>query len=654
MTFRSLALSNIKGNWRAYSAFFFSSAFSVFIFYIYAAFLFHPEVDNGFILAADKVKQGMMFCLYLIIIFSFLFVLYSNSAFLKTRKKEFGLFSLFGMTRNQLRKLVIYENIAISLLAISVGIGAGIIFSKLFFMALAVLLRLDETIPFAIPFKAVWITGGGFFALFFVLSLWSSLMTGRSQIIDLLKEGQKPKGKLVYSKWLVALAAFSLIACYSMASIMDGENFLVLSLPILFFAVIGTYFFFTQLSILFLRMIQKREKTYFKRTNMLIFSQLGYKIRDNARILFIVTILSAVILTAMGSVYIMQIQMKEEAFSTHPHAIAFTEQGLDSERVLSREQLEKAIASSGQSIKFKHEFTGVPVSDYLALIITTVNNRELGFSGEGTQRAVIISQTEFNAAAKQLGIQQLDLPNNKLAFIRTSFNDTHIFATGSFSGKVMGEPIELAIDQWINNFAMNRTNLSTATLVASDETYNGLIQNVPENERIKYYGYELKSWEKAAQLGEQLTKEVPNDQRQNFNTSRIEIFESNREGSSLTLFIGLFISLLFFVASGSVLYFKLFTEIQEDKQQMQALARIGLTKSEMRRTVISQIAILFFIPCIAGIVHSFFAMISLGNMMRSSNWVYSFVVMGIFVGMQFIYFLLASRSYMKALSSQKA
>src|SRR5690606_21564938 len=106
MTFRSLALKNIRVNWRSYSAFFLSSLFSVAIFYIYYAFTVHPDVVNGQLAAASKVKSGMEFCLYLISIFSVIFILYSSGSFLKSRKKEFGLFSLFGMTRRQLRKLV--------------------------------------------------------------------------------------------------------------------------------------------------------------------------------------------------------------------------------------------------------------------------------------------------------------------------------------------------------------------------------------------------------------------------------------------------------------------------------------------------------------------------------------------------------------------
>ncbi|CEH30202.1 hypothetical protein AM501_11600 [Aneurinibacillus migulanus] len=443
MTFRSLALSNIQGNWRSYSAFFMSSVFSVMIFYIYAAFLAHPDVMSGYIVAAEKVRKGMVFCEYVIVIFSFLFVLYSNSAFLKTRKQEFGLFSLFGMTRMQLRKLVIYENMAIAVLAIGVGIGLGILFSKLFFMALAVLLDINDPMVFAVPLGAVWLTAGSFLVLFAIISLWIALRMGRTEILDLLKASQQPKGQLVYSRWLVLLAVVCLGAAYSMALMLNEAYFDLLVLLILLTVIIGTYLLFTQLSIMLLKFIQKRVDIYYNRTNMIVFAQIGYKMKDNARMLFIVSILSAVILTATSAIYML------------------------------------ALAAQYQDIKTQYD-------------------------------------------------------------------------------------------------------------------------NV-------------------------------------------------KEVISLTMFIGMFISLLFFIASGSMIYFKLFTELQEDQAQFKALSRIGMTQGEIRRIVFTQVGIIFFVPCIVGIVHALVAMKALDNFLMLSSWLYSFSVIGIYVTMQTVYFLVACNSYMKSI-----
>ncbi|MBE5096680.1 ABC transporter permease [Bacillus thuringiensis] len=441
MTFRSLAFSNIRGKWRSYSAFFLSSVFSVMIFYIYAAFLAHPDVVNGNIIAADKVRLGMIFCEYVIFIFSFLFVLYSNSAFLKTRKQEFGLFSLFGMTRMQLRRLVIYENLTIAVLAISVGIGLGILFSKMFFIVLSMLLNMSDTITFFVPLQAVGLTMGSFLVLFTLISFWSVLGIGRTEIIELLKASKKTKGELFYSPWLVVLAIVSLLVGYTIALMLNGGNFglldmqefSMLAIGIMVAVVIGTYLLYSQFSILLLRFIQKRYNVYYNRTNMMVIAQLGYKMKDNARMLFIVSILSAIIVTASG------------AFSI--------------------------LAASAQQ-------------------------------------------------------------------------------------------------------------------------------------------------------------------------------EELKEMISLTMFIGLFISLLFFIAAGSMIYFKLFTELKEDQAQIKALIRIGITDGEIRKIVFTQVGIIFFLPCVVGIIHALVAMKALDNILMSSSWFYSFIVIGIYLVMQTIYFLIACRSYM--------
>lgn len=144
-----------------------------------------------------------------------------------------------------------------------------------------------------------------------LISIWTALRIGRTEIIDLLKAARKPKGQLVFSPWLVAISVVCLSAAYSMALVMNDGNFMLLALPILITVVIGTYFLFTQLSILLLRYIQKRSSIYYKRTNMIVFAQLGYKIKDNARILFIVSILSAIVMTALGTVYVMNIGAKK-------------------------------------------------------------------------------------------------------------------------------------------------------------------------------------------------------------------------------------------------------------------------------------------------------------------------------------------------------
>ena len=156
MTFPQLAFRNIRGHWHRYTAYYFSTALTVLIFFVYAAFIFHPDVVQGTM--HEGVRRGLILCEVIIIIFAFFFVLYAVSAFLKSRQKEFGLLTLMGLTKGQVRRLIVYENLLISLLSIGTGIGGGVLSAKLFFEGIGSLMTIADPLPFVIAPKAVWLT----------------------------------------------------------------------------------------------------------------------------------------------------------------------------------------------------------------------------------------------------------------------------------------------------------------------------------------------------------------------------------------------------------------------------------------------------------------------------------------------------------------
>ncbi|GLX65914.1 ABC transporter permease [Paenibacillus glycanilyticus] len=636
MTFRSLALSNMKGNWRSYSAFFLSCVFSVLIFYMYSSFIFHPDVVNGHIEQAAKVRRGMMFCLYIIGIFSFLFVLYSNSAFLKTRKQEFGLLSLFGMTKAQLRKLVIYESIALALLSIGVGIGLGMLFSKLFFMALSVFLKVSDPIPFAVPLKSLGITGIGFFVLFVAIAVLTSLRIGKVELVELFKAGRKPKGELLFSPWLVGLALVSLGSGYTMALLLDSYNFFYMAILILVTVTIGTYFLFTQFSVLLIRFLQKRHSVFYNRTNMVVLSQLGYKLKDNARILFMVSIMSAVILTASGTFYLMQVSAKKQIFQYYPYSIAVLEKGLQSHAVIDPDKMKATLRSEGFPVTDEKI---VSVASVEAVKLTRSNGHNIDYS-PGT---MMISVSDYNRLAAAQGKKKLHLKPDTVA-MPGSFNPP----IERFQGTVNGKAFDYKVASVLSDSVMNQTDMNWMTVIMDDGNYKQMLAGVPENDQLVWYGYEVKDWENAGPALKKL--DVSKDLVGQMDRHRADSFANMKETSSLTLFIGLFISLLFFIASGSLIYFKMFTELQEDQAQFNALKRIGMTKQEIRKITVTQIGIIFYLPCLIGTIHALFAMKALDGLMASSVWLYSLVIIGIFVVMQTIYFLLASMSYTKGLN----
>src|SRR5699024_371868 len=153
MTFRQFAFKNVFRNKRLYVAYFLSSLFTVMVFFTFAIFAFHPE------LAGDEmnsnVLQGMSIAGGIIYMFSFFFILYSMSSFLQSRKKEFGILMIQGMSHRQLRWMVFLENMLIGFFAIILGIMLGIIFSKAILLIAENVLALEGNLNFYFPTMAI-------------------------------------------------------------------------------------------------------------------------------------------------------------------------------------------------------------------------------------------------------------------------------------------------------------------------------------------------------------------------------------------------------------------------------------------------------------------------------------------------------------------
>ena len=70
-----------------------------------------------------------------------IFVVYANAIFLKRRSREIGLYQLIGLSKSKVARLLIIENVLLSAGALIIGIGAGMLVSRLFLLLLMKLSR---------------------------------------------------------------------------------------------------------------------------------------------------------------------------------------------------------------------------------------------------------------------------------------------------------------------------------------------------------------------------------------------------------------------------------------------------------------------------------------------------------------------------------
>lgn len=128
MNFRQFVYRNTMRNKPLYLAYFLSTLVSVMVFFTFSTMAFHPILQSG---VSQNLKVGMLGSAVLIFGFSFFFVIYSLSIFLQSRKKEFGLLLIQGMSMKQLRRMISLETLVIGFWSIIFGSLLGVGFSQL-------------------------------------------------------------------------------------------------------------------------------------------------------------------------------------------------------------------------------------------------------------------------------------------------------------------------------------------------------------------------------------------------------------------------------------------------------------------------------------------------------------------------------------------
>ncbi|PEL50717.1 ABC transporter permease [Bacillus toyonensis] len=637
MNFRQLALNNVKGNWRNYKAFLISSCLSIVVFFMYASFIYHPDVVSGNISMREMISKGLESMNYIVVIFSALFILYANSTFLRARKKEFGLLTLIGGTKSQLGRMIILEQLMLGSIAIVVGIGLGMLCSKLFFQALSVILKIDKTLPLVWNSKAVLITAGVYFILFLILSLFSVWTVGRLQIIDLLREARKQKVEPFAFTWLCVVGIGCIIVAYVLSFQVTFMNFIMLFLPIVGLTIGGTYLLFTQGSTVVLKALQKRKKSFYTYPNMFVLSNLIYKMKDNARFLFVISIITAVVSSAVGTLYVFFEDMSYKTVTSTPHAISYEEKGINTHNVIKEGKTKELIK--------KHGFEEAREVTYVKLPAT---QKVTMFNGEHEMPLGIISEKEYNKEARKQNVPEVqNKPGSATMVVIDMMNDiVKPDLTKPFEFTLNGQKQYIKLNDPVSKSVFN----DDSYLIVNDEDFVKYSQLTADEEKTKYYGYYIGDWKETENLVLDLKKEIVQEQQQNFHNS-ILTYKAIKEQGAITMFIGFFVAVLFFFFACSMTYFKWFNDKEQDRIQFKSLKRIGMTDKEIRKIAIRQMGVIFFIPILIGAIHSGFALHTLGKMLYIDLWKSGAIVIGTYVIASAIYFMIAQRGYLKHVKS---
>lgn len=656
-----LALSNLKQNRKLYYPFALAVILTTMILYSFIALSSTPHLEDSYGGGAARTVLGFgSFVVQLVVI---ILVAYANGYVMKNRSKELGLYSVLGMEKKHLLIMTLWELLFFYVLTVGVGLGLGLLFDRLIFALLLKCMGLPVVIQSTFQIGAVLNTLLGLALAFGLILLLNSFRLLRYSSLHLMqqkKAGEK-KGRFLLVQTLLGLGLLGIafyIALTVERPVAAVQGFFIAVILV----ILATYLLFNAGSITFLRFLKGRKSYYYKPENFISVSNLIARMRKNAAGLATISILSTMVLvTLTGSLNIF-IGGQNYLDTVYPsdYMISVGHMPSDAETETVIEDVQAQIKKTAD-VTHLSDYQ-VAQTTYWSAEIRKIDGRSLEVFEQSYQEADQEMKTEgtvyfFDQATyEQLTGQKVELGENEILAYGYQYPG-RLDAQLEINGKTF--TIKQKLD---SNFIQGKIPQNALFqhqmglyLVLPDLNQLGL--KVDKNLE---FSINAKNKDNKDFTGD-VTKELySTDKMSQYGATyfggyeRYSIEKEWRETAGTLLFIGIFLSVIFLLATVLVIYYKQISEGHEDRDNFVILQQVGLDQKQTGTTIRKQILTVFFLPLFfsflyLGVAYKMIAKIVaiLGATNAGLVLQTTLFICAVFFISYVLVFLLTSRSYRK-------
>ena len=563
---------------------------------------------------------------FVIAIFALIFLFYTNSFLVRRRNKEFGLYSILGMDKSNIARIITFESLFISGIGLVGGLSLGILFSKLAELGLLRIIKSSVDYNMRLPVLAVSDTIVTFAVIFFLIYLNSLRIVHVSRPLELLKSesvGEKPPK----ANWLLALAGVLLVGgAYVIAvRIKSPAEAVTLFFIAVIMVIIGTYCLMTAGSVTLCRILQKNKKYYYKKNHFVPVASMTYRMKRNGAGLASICVLCTMVLVMISSSLSLYVGMEDTIKTRYPRDIYLSMRvreigGLSDENISeTRGKVGNIVSSHGGAMKNVMSYryfstTGVCYDGRINTTPTVDENRLVG-SGKAVYVCVCVLPVQDY---RILSGDDRELPDGGI-FVGGSFDYSE--NTLAFNGLP-----ELTIAGRAKEFEDNGFSsvMATDTVYIVTPEFDKLSGAAIECERKEteylipdlywYLGFDLDGGDTMAVADDMRTIEGTYDMLRVETRAENEEFFYDTYGG--LFFIGIILSLTFMAGAVLIIYYKQMSEGYEDQSRFEIMQKLGMTAADIRKSIDSQMLMVFFAPMVLAGLHIGFAFPFIWRMLK--------------------------------------
>ena len=414
-----LAIDGMRKNRRMYGPYLAMGALMAAICYILSALSRSDALRT--LPGGDNLCMIMALGNVVLLIFSVIFLFYTNSFLIRRRRREFGLYNVLGMSKRNLARILTWETLLTAAIAIAGGLFFGVLLSKL--IELAIVKMMDGTATLAFPFdlSALLGTAGGFAVIYALLWLVSVVRVGRSTAVALLRSeaaGEKPPR----ANWFLSLLGLILLgaAYYLAVSIKNPLDAITWFFVAVVLVIFATYLLMITTSVLLCRVLQKDKRYYYRANHFVSVSSMAYRMKRNGAGLASICILATMVLVMISSTASLYFGKEDSLRTQYPREVnvqlrlASLSQMEDHNLDLFRTAAQQAVEDCGGEMQDVMDYryistTGYPMEDGVEMDWREYEHDSLIYSK--LRDYFFVTEADYEA---QTG-EQLNIPEGEVA-----------------------------------------------------------------------------------------------------------------------------------------------------------------------------------------------------------------------------------------------
>ena len=598
-----LAAGNMKKNARTYVPYMLTCIITVAMYYIVKSLSQNPGVKE--MIGGGYLSELMFIGSHVVALFAVIFLFYTNSFLVKRRKKEFGVFNILGMEKRHLAWVLGWETAYLALGSLVLGLLLGIIMDKAMYLLVGKIIGGGVPLGFFVSARVIGQTVQIFAVIFLLICINAIRQVHVADPIALLQAGNAGE-KEPSTRWLLALAGLVSVGggYYIAITVSDPVASLLLFFVAVVLVIIGTYLLFTAGSIALLKILRKNRKYYYRTRHFVSVSGMIYRMKQNAVGLANICVLSTMVLVMVSTTTSLMIGMEDVVRERYPADIM----------VYFKEDAPQGNQAYIEAIRALQRERGLAVKNEMAYLYLGLSasheykyeeSHEIGVTSalDYMDELFLITLDDYNAVMKER--KTLEEGEVMVYSNRTSY-DLPVF-------KLLGREYRVAekLDSFVGNGQYSANMSNTIYIVVPDreallEIYDAQRELLGENARgiRQVYGFDMDADEEEQNA---FYNDLLDCMAQN-GISAVTEARAEAKSSFISLygglfFIGVFLGVLFVMATVLIIYYKQISEGYDDRERFSIMQKVGMSRDEVKSAIHSQVVTVFFLPLIVAGVH---------------------------------------------------